>query len=69
MSDAKPDCICGGAGPALTDFLKHMGPPEGARQHFSQARVEFLKGLRAIIDKKIDEINKHPERGDKVTVE
>ena len=69
MSDAKPDCICGGAGPAFTEFIKNMGPSEGAKKHFVQARVEFLKGLRAIIDRKIDEISKEPEKGAKVTVE
>jgi len=69
MSDSKPDCICGGAGPALTDFLKKLGPPEGARQHFDQARVEFLKGLRAVIDARIEQISRQPERGEKVPVE
>ena len=69
MSDGKPECICGGAGPALTDFLRKLGPPEGARQHFVQARVEFLKGLRAMIDARIEEISKQPDHGVKVTVE
>ncbi len=43
------ECLCGGTGPVLTEFLKRMGPPEGARRHFDQARVEFLKGVRALI--------------------
>ena len=69
MSDSKPECICGGAGPALTDFLKRIGPPEGAKQHFDHARVEFLKGLRAVIDARIEQYSKPAERGEKVPVE
>jgi hypothetical protein len=64
------DCACGGAGPVLTEFLKRMGPPEGAKRHFDQARVEFLKGVRALIDARIESLNpKEESRGAKVTVE
>lgn len=64
------ECVCGGAGPVLTEFLKRMGPPEGARRHFDQARVEFLKGLRALIDARIDSLSPKPDsKGAKVTVE
>lgn len=63
------DCLCGGAGPALTAFLKQMGPPEPARRHFDQARVEFLKGLRAIIDSRIESLSAREAKGTKVTVE
>jgi hypothetical protein len=69
MSDAKPNCVCGGAGPAFTEFLRNIGPGEGAKNHFSQARVEFLKGLRSMIDAKIEELSKTEERGTKVNVE
>lgn len=64
------ECLCGGTGPVLTEFLKRMGPPEGARRHFDQARVEFLKGVRALIDARIESLApKHESRGAKVTVE
>jgi hypothetical protein len=64
------ECVCGGAGPVLTEFLKRMGPPEGAKRHFDQARVEFLKGVRALIDARIDSLTpKEESRGAKVTVE
>lgn len=63
-------CVCGGAGPLLTEFLKRMGPPEGAKRHFDQARVEFLKGVRALIDARIDSLTPQAEtKGAKVTVE
>ena len=63
------DCFCGGAGPAFSDFLRRMGPPEGARKHFDSARVEFLKGLRALIDARIEHLSTRDEKGTKVAVE
>lgn len=64
------ECVCGGAGPVFTEFLKRMGPPEGARRHFDAARVEFLKGLRALIDARIDSLSHDgAAKGAKVTVE
>lgn len=63
------ECVCGGAGPALTAFLKQMGPSEAAKRHFDQARVEFLMGLRAIIDARIESMTKGEAKGTKVTVE
>ena len=63
-------CGCLGLGPALSEFVKRFGPPGEARRHFDQARVEFLKGLRAVIDARIEEIARQEEcRGTKVPVE
>jgi hypothetical protein len=64
------ECACHGLGPAVTDFFKRMGPPESARRHFDQARIEILKGLRALIDARIADITSREEkRGTAVTVE
>jgi hypothetical protein len=68
-ASAPHECVCGGAGPALTEFLKRMGPPEAAKSHFDQARVEFLKGLRSLIDHRIEQLSRQPEKGTKLTVE
>lgn len=62
-------CFCGGAGPAFSEFVKRMGPPEGARKHFDAARLEFLKGIRALIDARIDSISQTEPKGAKITVE
>jgi hypothetical protein len=66
-------CLCAGAGPAVTGAVSHMmrqyGPSEPVRRHFSQARLEILKGLRALLDQRIEEIQKPPSRGSKVTVD
>lgn len=62
-------CFCGGAGPAFSDFVRKIGPPEGAKRHFDAARVEFLKGLRALIDARIESLSGSETKGTKVTVE
>jgi hypothetical protein len=65
-----PECACRGLGPALTEFFRRMGPPDEARRHFDQARVEILKGLRALIDARIADITPREEkRGTTVPVE
>jgi hypothetical protein len=46
-----------------------MGPPEEARRHFDAARVEFLKGLRALLDARIEHISKAKAKGEKIAVE
>jgi hypothetical protein len=63
------NCVCGGAGPMFTDFLRRVGPPDTARRHFDQARLEILKGIRALIDHRIASISQHPPKGTNVPVE
>jgi hypothetical protein len=60
MNDEKHACDCGcmGVGPALTDLLTRLGPGAAARDHFRAARVEFLKGIRAVIDARIEHLSK-----------
>lgn len=62
-------CLCQGAGPVLTELLRRLGPPPQARQHFDAARLEFLKGLRALIDARIEQVSKAGARGEKIRVE
>ena len=64
------NCGCHGFGPMATEFFERIGPPEDARKHFHEARIEFLKGLRSFIDARIDHLNrKTSTQGTKVTVE
>jgi hypothetical protein len=51
------------------DLLRTMGPPEEARRHFRSARVEVLKGLRAVIDSRIQRLSTEPQKGTSVKVE
>ena len=65
----KSQCLCMGLGPMVTSALRQMGPPEAALGHFRSARVEILKGIRAIIDERISHIECTQQKGTKVTVE
>jgi hypothetical protein len=47
------DCGCMGAGPMLTQFLKSLGPSEQVSQHFKNAQLEMMKGLRTFLDEQI----------------
>jgi hypothetical protein len=43
---------------------------EATRDHFRTSRVEFLKGLRSLIDERIEHLSRNEEhKGTKVTVE
>jgi hypothetical protein len=44
-------------------------PAPEARRHFETARVEFLKGIRALIDARIAHFAKPQPKGEKITVE
>jgi hypothetical protein len=62
------DCGCMGLGPALSAFVGALGPEE-ARNHFRASRVEFLKGIRALLDARIEYLSKATETGTKVDIE
>jgi len=64
-----PQCVCLGAGPAFSELLQRLGPPEGARKHFETARLEILKGIRAILDARIDQVSKRTRKGERIEVE
>jgi len=66
---ARCGCVCQGAGPALTELLRRLGPPEEARGHFETARLEFLKGLRALLDDRIERRSRPNAKGEKISVE
>jgi hypothetical protein len=62
-------CLCQGAGPALTELIQRLAPPAEAQRHFDTARLEFLKGLRALIDARIEGLAKPKARGQSIKVE
>lgn len=63
------DCLCEGAGPALSEFLRRLGPPPEAKRHFDTARVEILKGIRSLIDARIQDLSRPEPKGESITVE
>lgn len=63
------ECICMGAGPQLTAMAKTLGP-HAALEHFRNSRIEFLKGLRSLLDARIDKLSHHEAtKGASVPVE
>lgn len=61
--------FCDIAAPQIHAFMDHMWP-KNTREHFRNARIEVLKGMRSILDARIDKLSKHAQKqGTKVTVE
>jgi hypothetical protein len=60
--------FCDIAGPQLSAFLDRMWP-EHTKEHFRNARIEVLKGIRSVLDTRIEHLSQHEQRGTKVTVE
>lgn len=42
---------------------------EATQDHFRSARMEFLKGVRSLIDDRIANLSRHESKGTHVTVE
>jgi hypothetical protein len=60
--------FCNVAAPQIEAFLDHVWP-QNTREHFRNARIEMLKGMRSMLDARIDHLSKQAPRGTKVTVE
>ena len=43
--------------------------PEASRGHFKNARIEFLKGVRSLIDDRIECLSREERKGARVVVE
>jgi len=64
-----PGCFfCSVAAPQIQAFLDHLWP-ENTKEHFRNARIEWLKGVRSILDARIDHLSRHNQKGTKLTVE
>ena len=42
---------------------------DATNDHFRNSRIEFLKGIRSLIDDRIAHLAKHESKGTRVTVE
>ena len=56
--------FCDTAMPMLESLVS-----EPTREHFRNSRVEFLKGLRGLLDERIAHMSREDTKGTKVTVE
>jgi hypothetical protein len=59
-------CLCR---EVLEQFRENFGVSEKVQEHFNNSRIEFLKGIRAVIDGRIESLGKTGQRGTKISVE
>ncbi len=62
-------CFCGGAGPQLTAMAKSAMPTGGAIEHFKASQVEFLKGIRHLLDARIQKMSAAKTHGASIPVD
>jgi hypothetical protein len=63
------ECLCMGAGPQATAAFRSLSLG-GASEHFRNSRIEFLKGLRTMIDSRIEKLQRNAKpRGTSVPVD
>jgi hypothetical protein len=65
VEERKSDCICA----EVSAILRKLGPSDEVMSHFRAARVEMLKGIRQMIDERIEDLNKTTNKGTHVVVE
>jgi hypothetical protein len=56
--------VCGTVKPLLHNLWS-----DATQGHFRNSRVEFLKGIRSLIDDRIERLSRHEHKGERVTVE
>jgi hypothetical protein len=59
-------CLCR---ELVNQFREAFGVSPKVREHFTNSRIEFLKGIRAVIDSRIEHLSNTGQRGTKIAVE
>ena len=59
-------CLCR---EIVNQFREAFDVSPKVREHFTNSRIEFLKGLRAVIDGRIEHLSNAGQRGTKIAVE
>ena len=60
--------FCNIAAPQIEAMLGHLWPEE-THKHFRAARLEALKGIRSLLDARIERMSNHEAQGTKISVE
>jgi hypothetical protein len=63
---AQEGCLCREVVDQLRDCF---GVSPNVQEHFTNSRIEFLKGIRAVIDNRIERLANVSQRGTKIAVE
>jgi len=59
-------CLCR---EVLEQVREVFGVSPQVHEHFTNSRIEFLKGIRAIIDSRIERLSRASQRGTKIAVD
>jgi len=59
-------CLCR---EIVNQFRVAFGVSPQVQEHFTNSRIEFLKGIRAVIDSRIEHLSNTGQRGTKIAVE
>lgn len=59
------DAVCAG----VKNVLRSFEPPPEVSQHFRNARIEVLRGVRRMIDHRIEMLSRGAQTGRNITVE
>ena len=59
-------CLCR---EIVNQFREALGVSPKVKEHFTNSRIEFLKGIRAVIDSRIEHLSNPGQRGTKIAVE
>lgn len=62
-------CVFCEVSEAMGPLLQAVGGSENVRSHFRASRLEFLKGLRAMLDERIVHMAEPQRKGTRVVVE
>lgn len=69
-STAAPiDAFCDALREGLHQAADFLTPPQSALDHFRESRIEMLRGMRDIIDHRIDRLSRRTSQGARVTVD
>lgn len=59
MNREQIDQICDFIRRSLENTTESMKPPKAVNDHFTNARLEFLKGIRAAVDHRIERLQRN----------
>ena len=63
------DAFCDALRDGLRQAADAVTPPESAMAHFRQSRIEFLLGIRELIDHRVDRMSRAKTAGANIVVE
>jgi hypothetical protein len=55
--------------PKVSEILDRMTPPDAVINHFRNARIEILKGIRELLDHRIQSLAEKQTKGTKLNVD